>query len=83
MVYFLQEEVCDVEVVLSEPQDITCEVLHASILFLMYINDLTAAVMILHFCSLGMMSVKLATLSKESESVRKWLIDNKLSIPFG
>lgn len=91
-----RSQVCDVDGVLSESKEITCGVPQGSILgpllFLIYVNDMSAAVncklLLYADDSALMVSGKEVddieqTLSRELESVRDWLLDNKLSLHLG
>ena len=91
-----RSQVCDVEGTLSESKEATCGVPQGSILgpllFLIYVNDMSAAVksrLLLYADDSVLLvsgkDVKVIeqTLSRELESVRDWLIDNKLSLHLG
>ena len=86
----------DIGGTLSNPADITCGVPQGSILgpllFLIYVNDITASVnckLLLYADDSALivadksLTVIEHRLSRELESIREWLIDNRLSLHLG
>ena len=95
---YLQErqQVVDIGGTLSKPTTITCGVPQGSILgpllFLIYVNDISSSVtckLLLYADDSALIVADKDTeviqhrLSKELESIREWLIDNKLSLHLG